>query len=130
LKFEVKNKLESVENVTQYIGSTQEVHQQYPAAGNVYLILKLTVSKQGAESTPFDWNYLTVKDNAGNTYQRNGNDTFLEQFNYTPRMTGLEIKLGVNEGWICYEIPAQAAEGKLTLTYTGEGSQQEIIVKK
>ena len=45
-------------------------------------------------------------------------------------MTGLELILGENEGWICYEIPAQAANGKLTLTYNAEGSQQEIIIKK
>ena len=130
LKFEMKNKLESVETVTQYIGSTEVLHQQYPSKGDVFLILKVNVSKQGAQATSFDWSKLTVQDNAGNAYQRNSNDTFLEQFNYTPRMTGLEIKIGVNEGWVCYEIPAQAANGKLTLTYNGEGSQQEIIVKK
>jgi hypothetical protein len=130
LKFEVKNKLESIETVPQYIGSTEEVHLQIPSEGNVYLILKVTVSKQGAESTPFDWSKLTVEDIAGNTYQRNSNDTFLEQFKYTPRMTGLEIKFGVNEGWLCYEIPAKVANDKLTLTYNAEGSQQEIVVKK
>lgn len=129
-KFEVKNKLESIETVPQYIGSTEEVHQQSPAAGNVYLIMKVTVSKQGTEAIPFDWSKLTVQDNTGNTYQRNSNDTFLEQFKYTPRITGLEITFGVNEGWLCYEIPAKAADGKLTLTYNGEGSQQEIVVKK
>ena len=45
-------------------------------------------------------------------------------------MTGLAITLGVNQGWVCYEIPAQAANGKLTLAYSGDGSQQEIVVKK
>ena len=129
-KFDVKNKLESVETVTQYIGSTEVLHQQYPDKGNVFLIMKVTVSKQGAQNTPFEWSNLVVQDDAGNTYQRNSNDTFLEQFNYTPRLTGLEIKLGDNEGWMCYQIPAQAANGKLTLSYTGEGSQQEIVVKK
>jgi hypothetical protein len=128
-KFEVKNKLESIETVSQYIGSTEEVHQKSPAEGNVYLIMKVIISKQGTESIPFDWSKLTVRDNAGNVYQRNSNDTFLEQFKYTPRMTGLELKLGVNEGWMCYEIPAQAANGKLILTYNAEGSQQEIVVK-
>jgi hypothetical protein len=129
-KFEVKNKLESIETVPQYVGSIDEVHQQYPTEGNVFLIMKLSVSKQGTESTPFEWNLLTVQDNAGNTYQRNSNDTFLEHFKYTPRMTGLEIKFGVNEGWLCYEIPAQAADGKLSLVYNGEGSQQEIVISK
>jgi hypothetical protein len=130
LKYEVKNKLESIEIVAQYIGSTEEVHLQSPAEGNVYLIMKVTISKQGVETTPFDWKKLSVLDNAGNTYQRISNDTFLEQFKYTPRMTGLEIKFGVNEGWMCYEIPAQVANDKLTLIYNAEGSQQEIVIKK
>jgi hypothetical protein len=129
-KFEVKDKLESVETVAQYVGSTQQLHQQYPAKGNVYLIMKVTVSKQGTATAPFDWSKLTVQDNAGTAYPRNSNDTFLEQYNYTPRMTGLVLQLGENEGWICYEIPAQAANGMLTLTYSGAGSQQEIVVKK
>jgi hypothetical protein len=129
-KFEVKSKLESIETVQQYVGSVDELRQQSPAEGNVYLIMKVTISKQGAESVPFDWSKLTVQDQAGIFYPRIGNDSFLEQFKYTPRLTGLEIKLGVNEGWICYEIPAQAAKGKLTLTYNAEGSQQEIVVKK
>jgi hypothetical protein len=129
-KFAVKSKLESIETVQQYVGSYEEVHQQSPAAGNVYLIMKLTISKQGSETTPFDWNKLIVQDIAGNTYQRMSNDTFLEQFKYTPRMTGLEIKFGVNSGWLCYEIPAQAAKSRLSLEYNAEGSQQEIVVKK
>jgi hypothetical protein len=36
----------------------------------------------------------------------------------------------VNEGWLCFEIPTQAANGKLTLAYTADGSQQEIVLKK
>jgi hypothetical protein len=129
-KFEVKNKLESVETVAQYNGSYDQLHQQSPTAGNVYLIMDLTVTKQGSATTPFDWSKLAVQDSAGNSYQRISNDTFLELYKYTPRMTGLEIKFGVNEGWLCYEIPAQAANGKLTLNYSAEGSQQEIVLKK
>jgi hypothetical protein len=130
LKFEMKDKLESVETVSQYVGSTEVLHQQYPAEGNVYLIMKLTISKQGTDPVPFDWTKLSVADQAGTNYPRVSNDTFLEQFNYIPRMTGLEIKLGSNEGWICFEIPAEAAKGMLTLIYTAGGSQQEIVVKR
>jgi hypothetical protein len=128
-KFEVKDKLEVVETVVQYVGSFEEVHQQFPNEGNVYLIMKITVTKQGTDTTPFDWSKLVVRDAAGNTYPRNSNDSFLEQYKYTPRMTGLEIKFGINEGWVCYEIPVAAADGKLDLVYQGEGSQQEIVVK-
>ena len=130
LKFEVKDKLESVQTVAQYNGTTEELHQQYPTKGNVYLIMDVNVSKLGTAPAPFDWSKLTVLDSAGNTYQRSSNDTFLELYNYSPRMTGLQLQLGVYEGWICYEIPATAANGKLTLNYNGQGSQQEIVVKK
>ncbi len=130
-KYELKDSLSTVEVVTQYNGTKVDVpHQQSPAPGNTYLILDLTITQTGADSVPFDWTKLTVQDNAGNAYSRSGNDTFLEQYNYTPRMTGLEIRFGVNEGWLCYEIPAAAANGKLTLTYTADGSQQEIVLKK
>jgi hypothetical protein len=44
-------------------------------------------------------------------------------------MTGLEIRLGQNQGWVCFEIPASAAGGKLTLVYSGAGSQQQISLQ-
>ena len=130
-KYEVKDKLETVETVQQYVGSYDQVRQQLPAVGNVYLIMKLAVSKQKIASTsPFDWSKLMVQDASGKTYPRVGNDSFLELYKYTPRMTGLELKFGENEGWVCYEIPAQAAQTTLTLVYSGEGSQQTLVVKK
>jgi hypothetical protein len=128
-KSEVKDKLEAVVTVQQYNGSSDEFRQQLPNEGNVYLLMKLTVSKQGSGPAPFDWSKLVIKDNSGTTYNRHANDTFLEEFKYAPRMTALEIKLGENEGWVCYEMPAKAAEGKLSLVYSGDGSQQEIEVK-
>jgi hypothetical protein len=130
LKFDVKDKLESVEVVQQYVGTTEQVHQQYPPDGKVFLIMDLTITKHGTDPVSFDWSKLTIQDAAGNTYQRSGNDTFLELYKYLPRISGLELKLGKAEGWLCYEILAQAANGKLTLIYSGDGSQQEIIVKK
>lgn len=130
-KYEVKDSLSSVESVTQYNGNvTKENHQQSPDNGDVYLIMDVTVSKTGDQSAPFDWKYLAIEDASGNTYPRLDNDTFLEQYQYTPRITGLELRLGESSGWMCYEIPASAAKGKLTLTYTGEGSQQQIVLQQ
>jgi len=130
-KSEVKESLDTVEGVTQYNGSKIDVeHKQSPASGNVYLILNVTVSKTGNQSTPFDWQWLVVEDASGNSYHRLANDTFLEQFQYTPRITGLELRMGENSGWMCYEIPSSAAAGKLNLAYTAQGSQQEIALQK
>ena len=131
-RFEVKDGLNAVESVTQYNGSKIDVsHKQSPDAGFVYLIMNVTISKTSDQSTtPFDWQGLVVKDVSGNSYHRLANDTFLEQFQYSPRITGLQLRLGEYNGWLCYEIPASAEKGKLTLAYTAEGSQQEIILQK
>ena len=130
-KSELKESLDSVEAVTQYNGSVIKVpHHQVPASGDVYVIINVTVSKTGNQSTTFDWQWLVVKDASGNTYNRQDNDTFLVQYQYSPRITGLELRLGEYSGWMCYEIPAAAASGKLTLAYTAEGSQQEIVMQK
>ena len=129
-KYELKSILQSTETVTQYNGAKTEIqHQQSPASGDVYIIMDITITKIGADSVPFDWAKLSIQDQNGTTFQRSSNDTFLEQYSYTPRITGLEIRFGVNEGWLCYEIPTAAANEKLTLIYTADGSQQEIVVK-
>ena len=130
-KFEIKDSLNSVESVTQYNGSKINVtHNQNPQAGNVFLIINVTISKSSIQSTAsFDWQWLVVKDAAGNSYQRVANDTFLEQYQYTPRITGLQLRLGEYSGWMCYEIPAAAAKGKISLAYTDAGSQQELVLQ-
>lgn len=130
LKFEVKEKLEGVQVVDQYVGTTEEVHQQYPEEGNVYLVMNVLIKKQATGSGPFDWSKLSVKDEDGTAYSRHSNDTFLELFDdTTPRITGLELQIGEHQGWLCFEIPAQAAKGKLTLVYSAEDSQQNIVLK-
>ena len=131
-KFEIKDNLNAVESATQYNGTKIDVaHTQSPESGNVYLIMDVTISKTDNQSTaPFDWQWLVVNDASGNSYHRLENDTFLEQYQYMPRITGLELRFGENTGWMCYEIPASVAAGKLTLAYTSEGSQQEIVLQK
>jgi hypothetical protein len=130
--FEIKDTLNYVESVTQYNGSKIDVvHTQTPDAGYVFLIMDVTISKNDNQSTAsFDWQWLLVKDASGNTYHRLENDTFLEQYQYTPRITGLELRFGENTGWMAYEIPASAAAGKLTLAYTAQESQQELVLQK
>jgi hypothetical protein len=128
----IVDNLDTVESVTQYDGSKIDVvHKQSPEPGNVYLIMNVTVKKtDNQSSTPFDWQQLLVNDDAGISYNRLENDTFLEQHQYSPRMTGLEIRFGENTGWLCYEIPASSATGKLVLSYKAEESKQEIVLQK
>jgi hypothetical protein len=131
-KVEIKPDLSATESVTQYDGSTIDmVHSQTPEIGNVYLILDVSISKADNQSTAtFEWQSLVVNDSSGNTYQRLENDTFLEQYQYIPRLTGLPLRFGENSGWVCYQIPAAVATGKLTLEYSAEGSLQEIVLQK
>ncbi len=132
VKFEIKSSLNATQSVTQYNGSKIDVvHTQNPDAGNVYLIINVTINKTDNQSTaPFDWQWLVVRDASGNSYHRLANDSFLEQYQYTPRITGLELRFGENSGWMAYEIPASTASGKITLAYTAPGNQQEIILQK
>ena len=131
-KFDIKNSLNSVESVTQYNGSKINVtHNQKPDPGTVYLIIDVTISKTDVSSTaPFDWQQLVVQDASGNAYHRLANDTFLEQYQYTPRITGLEIRFGQNSGWMAYQIPASALAGKISLAYIAPGNQLELVLQK
>lgn len=128
---DIKESLQAIEVVTQYDGTKMDVeHKQAPNPGSSYLILKVTLRKTGSQAVPFDWKQLVVLDKAGTPYARHANDTFLEQYNYSPRLTGLEIRFGENAGWLCFEIPAAAAAGPLTLAYQASGSQQKIALQK
>jgi hypothetical protein len=130
-KTSVKDTLHSIETVTQYNGSELKVdHTQSPASGNVYVIIDATVSKVGNQTDPFDWKNLTLQDAAGNNYARMDNDSFLEVYKYSPRITGLLLRVGENSGWMAFEVPAQAASGKLYLVYSGAGSKQKIELNK
>jgi hypothetical protein len=131
-RFEIKDTLNAVESVTQYNGSKIDVvHTQTPDDGYVYLIMNVTIRKQDDQSTaPFDWQWLVVRDASGNSYPRLDNDTFLEQYQYTPRITGLELRFGENSGWMAYEIPSSVVAGQLTLVYTAQESQQELVLQK
>ena len=113
-KFEIKDRVYTVEAVVQYDGSTiDEVHEQNPSTGYVYLILNATISKINPQSTvSFDWKKISIEDASGSLYPRMENDTFIEQYQYTPRITGLELRFGEYQGWMCFEIPAPTAEGK------------------
>lgn len=130
-KVEVKERLEGITTVTQYNGTKyDEFHQQEPAEGKVYLLLKLSIHKQVSGSSGFKWNELFLQASDGDRYTRLSDDSFLELYQYTPRMPGVELKLGETEGWICFEISQQAADGQLVLLYEAEGSQQELVVQR
>lgn len=128
---EVKTGLKTREVVTLYNGEKKDVdHVSDPAAGKVYLLLNLGIAKSTTGNTSFEWKDLAVEDQNGGKYSRLENDSFITQHNYSPRMTGLTIRFGENKGWICFEIPKTAAEGKLSLVHTTTEGTQRLEIKK
>lgn len=132
LGYEIQDSLNIVESVTQYNGSKIDVnHTQSPTAGKVYLLVEVSVRKTDpASAASFDWQFLGVRDASGNLTPRLANDTFLEQYQYSPRITGLELRFGETRGWMGFEIPASAAGGSLSLVYSAPDSLQEYVLQK
>lgn len=116
-KVEVKDKLHTDAGVPQYDGGITDVaYDNAPAEGNAYVVLTMVVSKAAAGGGSFDWKKLSLKDADGNSYARMENDSFLSSHTYK-RMAGTALQIGENKGSICFEIPAKAAQGALTLCY-------------
>jgi hypothetical protein len=78
-----------------------------PESGNVFLLLELTIEKIGTGRAAFSWNDAHIIDDAGVIYFRHPNDTFLTNLNI-PRLRGTDIVLGVEYGFVCFEVPKNA----------------------
>lgn len=114
---EVRESLHTDAGVQQYDGSVLDVaYDDAPGDGNAYLILTLTVTKSATGGGGFKWEQLSVLDAEGNAYARMENDAFLTSHTYK-RMPGTALQIGENKGSICFELPAEAAKGALTLQY-------------
>ena len=114
---EVKDKLHTDAGVQQYEGDVLDVaYDNAPAEGSSFVVLTLTVAKAAAGGGSFDWKKLSIQDAGGNAYSRMENDSFLSNHTYK-RMAGTALQIGENKGSICFEIPAAAAKGALTLCY-------------
>jgi hypothetical protein len=127
---EIKENLITTEVVTLYNGEKDEViHENYSESGNVFLLLSLDINKGNTEGGSFEWQNLKVLDESGASFNRLENDSFLELHGFIPRMTGLSIRFGENSGWVCFEIPQEAAKGKLFLVYSNAEEEQKLEIK-
>lgn len=127
---EVKESLHTDAGVPQYDGEVLDVaFDNAPSEGCSFLILTLTVTKGAAGGGAFQWDNLTVVDESGNAYKRMENDSFLDSHAYK-RMAGTSLQIGENKGSICFEIPTESAQGKLTLRYdAGDEGINEIAIQ-
>lgn len=124
---EVRESLHTDAGVTQYDGDVLDVaYDDAPEEGKVYLILTLTVTKAVAGGGAFEWSRLSVCDADGNSYGRMENDAFLASHTYK-RMPGTPLQIGENKGSICFELPADATKGTLTLVYDAEDEGENAL---
>ena len=126
---EIKGKLETVTPVTQYDGSIVNVpYNNAPASGNVYLLINMEVNKTAGGDKTFIWKNLNVIDGQGGKWGRVENDNFLQDHGYN-RMRGDDLKLGKNDGFVCFEIPQDKASVPLSLEYEFNGEKKIVDIK-
>lgn len=126
----VYNELHTVTPVTQYDGSVVNInYDQVPGQNNCYILVNLAVKKASAGNSVFSWADLVLQDAQGISYNRHENDIFLSDHGYK-RMVGSDLKLGTNEGWICFEVPKSAAEDVLTLIHHAQEGENIVAVRQ
>lgn len=122
-EYKIVDGLESVDDVRQYDGSIAKVpHKNVPSKDNVFVLLNLDVKKNVSGNHPLVWDNLILRDSNGNSYSRM-QDVFLTDYKYD-RLPATDLKLD-GKGWICFEVPADAAK-KLKLIYS-ENDKQNIM---
>lgn len=125
---QVKEVLESTDNVRQYDGSIAKVaHQNAPSEGNVFVVVNLDMKKNVSGNHPFVWENMVLQDADGNAYER-AKDVFLTDYKYD-RLPATDLKLDA-KGWACYEVPAAAANKEMKLVYKENGKENVMSVKK
>jgi hypothetical protein len=102
-----ENLLTSITAVQYGGGSVTTENVVEPARGNVFLLLELNIEKTGTGRASFTWSDAHIEDAIDNKYYRHPNDTFLTHLNI-PRIRGTDIMFGLEYGFVCFEIPADA----------------------
>ncbi len=126
---ELLNEISSIENSVLYDGTVQETpHYDAPTEGQIFLLLSLNLNKAQAGNNPFSWDDLSVEDAQGQTYARLANDSFIENHSYS-RLPSTDLALGENDGYICFEIAADAAEGALYLVHQSAEGENRLQIK-
>lgn len=126
--FQIKDILENTDDVKQYDGSIAKVaHKNAPAEGNVFVLVDLDMKKNVSGNHPFVWQNMVLKDADGNAYER-AKDVFLTDYKYE-RLSATDLKLDA-KGWVCYEIPLDAANKEMKLVYKENDKENVVSIKK
>ena len=123
---EISDGLNTVAKVKQYDGSLMDVaYTNIPSEGNEYLLLEIEVEKIGTGTTPFAWNNAAIKNAKSDVEYKRVDDVFLTDHGYQ-RMNGTDLKIGDNDGWICFEIPETSETADLEFLYTVDDEKIQI----
>ena len=124
---QVKEQLETVDQVHQYDGSVAKVsHLQKPGAGKKFLLLQLKLKKNVAGNHGFQWKGLQLQGKDKTIYER-CQDVFLGDYHYK-RLPATELQLDA-QGWVCFEIPVASRTQDLQLVYQENGKQNTLQMK-
>ncbi len=125
LEQQMKDKLETVDEVRQYDGSIAKVvHKNIPADGNKYLLLHLNIKKNVAGNQGFNWDKLELQ---GKESYKRTKDIFISDYKYK-RLPATELKLDA-KGWICFEIPKDVKTYDMKLVYEEQDKKISISLK-
>lgn len=124
---ELKSELVTENTITQYDGTNEKVTEKIsPTPGNQFLLIDLSVDKAKAGGSGFEWAKLDLIDAEENIYKR-ADDNFLSNHGYM-RISGLDLRIGQNRGWICFEVPSGKSD-KYLLTYHADEGDNLIPLK-
>jgi hypothetical protein len=118
--------LSAYKSSLQYGGTVIEIpFEQLPKDGYLFLLLNMTVEKIDSGKSTFSWKGAYIIDSDGNKYARHENDTFLDALKFK-RLKATDIVLGLNEGYVCYEIPIKTAKNNLWFIYESDDDYIKI----
>ena len=128
LNVEIAGSLKGSQDSVQYSGDTLSTGiQETPGEGNVFVLIELNADKIETGTSKFVWDHVYVADTEGNRFGRMANDSFLDNYGFE-RMKATDLTLGNNQGYICFEIPAQAVQSALTLHYEADEGTATIAL--
>lgn len=126
---EIAEDLSTSQSAVQYDGESVSYDvSEKPQGGNVFVLIEMVIEKEGTGASNFLWDNAYVEDAQGTRYSRHANDTFLRSFNL-PRIKSTDLVLGKNEGFVCYELPSDAAKGDLYFVYETDGESVKMQIQ-
>ena len=117
--------LHAVQQTTQYDGTVSETeYEKQPQEGQVFLLVNLRVHKLIAGGPAVCRSDTALQAPDGSRYARLA-DNFLQDYGYS-RMPAADLQLKENEGWVCFEVPAQLQNGSWALVNTSSEGENSV----